>query len=122
MCKRLTSDIKHFTIKQILIDHWSNFVKSNPELNIRPVVFKEVIHCGDFSQGHALYQCSHCDSILHVPFRCKSRFCNTCGMQYVNNRAFNLSKKLIRCKLITEGASGNISVWKPFKHFLLFVN
>ena len=41
MCKRLTSDIKHFTIKQILIDHWSNFVKSNPELNIRPVVFKE---------------------------------------------------------------------------------
>ena len=190
MCKRLTSDIKHFTIKQILIDHWSNFVKSNPELNIRPVVFKEVnkvIHCGDFSQGHALYLCSHCGSILHVPFRCKSRFCNTCGMQYVNNRAFNLSKKLIRCKhrhlvftipkelrsifrkdrsllsilfhavsqtilswfasqnktecftpgfvstlhtfgrdlkwnphihtLITEGASGNITAWKHFKHF-----
>lgn len=190
MCKRLTSDIKHFTIKQILIDHWSNFVKSNPELNIRPVVFKEVnkvIHCGDFSEGHALYLCSHCGSILHVPFRCKSRFCNTCGMQYVNNRAFNLSKKLIRCKhrhlvftipkelrsifrkdrsllsilfhavsqtilswfasqnktecftpgfvstlhtfgrdlkwnphihtLITEGASGNITAWKHFKHF-----
>ena len=190
MCKRLTSDIKHFTIKQILIDHWSNFVKSNPELNIRPVVFKEVnkvIHCGDFSEGHALYLCSHCASILHVPFRCKSRFCNTCGMQYVNNRAFNLSKKLIRCKhrhlvftipkelrsifrkdrsllsilfhavsqtilswfasqnktecftpgfvstlhtfgrdlkwnphihtLITEGASGNITAWKHFKHF-----
>ena len=190
MCKRLTSDIKHFTIKQILIDHWSNFVKSNPELNIRPVVFKEVnkvIHCGDFSQGHALYHCSHCGSILHVPFRCKSRFCNTCGMQYVNNRAFNLSKKLISCKhrhlvftipkelrsifredrsllnilfhavsqtilswfasqnktecftpgfvstlhtfgrdlkwnphihtLITECASGNITVWKHFKHF-----
>ena len=42
-------------------------------------VFKEVnkvIYCGDFSQGHALYQCSHCGSVLHVPFRCKSRFCN----------------------------------------------
>lgn len=190
MCKRLTSNIKHFTIKQILIDHWANFVKSYPQLEIRPVVFKEVnkvIHCGDFSQGHALYQCSHCGSVLHVPFRCKSRFCNSCGMQYVNNRAFNLSKKLIKCKhrhlvftipkelrsffrkdrsllnilfhavsqtilswfasqnkkesftpgfvstlhtfgrdikwnphihtLITEGASGNITVWKNFKHF-----
>lgn len=179
-----------FTIKQILKDHWSNFIKSNPTFSIRPVVFKEVnkvISCGDFSQGHALYQCPHCGSLLHVPFRCKSRFCNTCGMQYVHNRAFNLSKKLINCKhrhlvftipselrsffrqdrsllnilfhavsqtilswfasqnkkecftpgfvstlhtfgrdlkwnphihtLITEGASGNITVWKPFKHF-----
>ena len=90
-----------FTIKQILKDHWLNFIKSNPKFHIRPVVFKEVnkvISCGDFSQGHALYQRSHCGSILHVPFRCKSRFCNTCGMQYVNNRAFNLSKKLIKCK------------------------
>lgn len=90
-----------FIIKQILKDHWFNFVKSNSKFTIRPIVFKEVnkvIYCGDFSQGHALYQCSHCGSILHVPFRCKSHFCNTCGMQYVNSRAFNLSKKLIKCK------------------------
>jgi hypothetical protein len=90
-----------FTIKQILKDHWSNFLKSNPNLQIRPVVLKEVdkvINCGDFSLGYALYLCSHCNSILHVPFRCKSRFCNTCGMQYVHERAFNLSRKLINCK------------------------
>lgn len=90
-----------FTIKQILKDHWLNFVKANSKFKIRPIVFKEVnkvINCGDFSQGHALYQCPHCSSILHVPFRCKSRFCNTCGMQYVNERALNFSRKLINCK------------------------
>lgn len=66
-----------FTIKQILQDHWFNFIKSNPNFHIRPVVFKEVnkvISCGDFSQGHALYQCSHCGSVRHVPFRCKVVF------------------------------------------------
>ena len=95
--------VKHpkFTIKQILKNHWSNFVSSHSEFEIGSVVFKEVnkvIYCGDFSQGHALYQCNHCGAVLHVPFRCKSRFCNTCGMQYVNDRAFNFSKKLIKCK------------------------
>lgn len=179
-----------FTIKQILKDHWSNFIKAYSHFKIRPIVFKEVnkvLNCGDFSQGHALYQCPDCNCVLHVPFRCKSRFCNTCGMQYVNERAFNLSKKLIKCKhrhlvftipaelrpffrkdrslinllffavsqtllswfasqnkkenfipgfvstlhtfgrdlkwnphihtLITEGASGNSTVWRHFKHF-----
>ena len=28
-----------FTIKQILKDHWLNFIKSNPKFHIRPVVF-----------------------------------------------------------------------------------
>ena len=40
-----------FTIKQILKDHWVHFVTSNPNLKIRPIVFKEVnkvIYCGDF--------------------------------------------------------------------------
>lgn len=28
-----------FTIKQILQNHWSDFVKSNSNLKIRPIVF-----------------------------------------------------------------------------------
>lgn len=68
---------KHFsfTIKQIFKDHWNDFVESNSKFKIRPIVFKEVnkvIYCGDFSQGHALYQCSHCGSVLHVPLDRKS--------------------------------------------------
>lgn len=90
-----------FTIKQIFIDNWDKFVLENPNLNIRPVVFKEVeriINCGNPELGYALYFCEHCNKYLHVPFRCKSRFCNTCGVKYAQDRALNISKKVIRCE------------------------
>lgn len=90
-----------FTIKQIFIDNWDNFLFYNSSLNIRPVVFKEVqrmINCGNPELGYALYYCEHCDKFVHVPFRCKSRFCNTCGVKYAQDRAFNITKKMIRCK------------------------
>ena len=64
-----------FSIKQILQDHWSDF---SSEHNIRPVVLTEVkktMHCGNPSNGYALYFCEHCFKFKHVPFRCKSRFC-----------------------------------------------
>ena len=176
------------TIKQIFLDNWLKFLTLN--LVVRAVVLKEVkkiMNCGDPSLGHALYFCSNCCTYKYVPFRCKSRFCNTCGMKYVQNRANNLSSKLIKCNhrhivftipqelrvffhadrsllhllfqsssetifawfysqnksqnftpgfvsvlhtfgrdlkwnphihmLIAEGASGNFTVWKPFKYF-----
>lgn len=90
-----------FTIKQIFIDNWDNFLFYNSSLNIRPVVFKEVqrmINCGNPELGYALYYCDHCNKFIHVPFRCKSRFCNTCGVKYAQDRAFNITKKMIRCK------------------------
>ena len=93
--------MSEFTIKQIFIDNWDDFIVQNPDLYIRPVVFKEVermINCGNPDLGYALYHCDHYDKFVHVPFRCKSRFCNTCGVKYAQDRAFNMSKKIIRCK------------------------
>ena len=90
-----------YTIKQIFIDHWNDFVQTYPKLNIRPIVFEEVekmLNCGNPKLGYATYYCEHCDKVLHVPFRCKSRFCNTCGVNYAMDRAFAISKKIIRCK------------------------
>lgn len=90
-----------FTIKQIFNDHWDNFVIRNPELDIRQVVFDEVekiINCGNPDYGYALYVCDHCKKFVKVPFRCKSRFCNTCGVKYAQDRAFSMTKKSIRCK------------------------
>lgn len=88
-----------FTIKQIFKDHWQSFLSLGYDL--RPSILKnvqKVIHCGDPSLGYALYHCLDCGKIKHVPFRCKSRFCNTCGASYVSNRAQNISTKLINCK------------------------
>lgn len=93
--------MSEFTIKQIFSDHWDNFVVRNPELEIRPVVFDEVekiINCGNPDYGYALYICDHCKKFVKVPFRCKSRFCNTCGVKYAQDRAFSMTKKSIRCK------------------------
>ena len=93
--------MSEFTIKQIFIDNWDNFIVRNPELNIRQVVFDEVekiMNCGNPDYGYALYVCEHCKKFVKVPFRCKSRFCNTCGVKYAQDRAFSMTKKSIRCK------------------------
>ena len=93
--------MSEFTIKQIFNDHWDNFVIRNPELDIRQVVFDEVekiINCGNPDYGYAIYVCDHCKKFVKVPFRCKSRFCNTCGVKYAQDRAFSMTKKSIRCK------------------------
>ena len=39
--------------------------------------------------------CPKCNHIKHVPFTCKSRFCNTCGAKYSEDRALNMSAKLL---------------------------
>lgn len=90
---------KSFTIKQILSDHWDSFLSLGYDL--RPAIPKnveKVIHCGDPNFGHALYFCDNCSKFKYVPFRCKSRFCNTCGASYVSDRALSISSKLINCK------------------------
>ena len=87
-----------FTIKEIFDDHWDSFLDVYP--NIRPVVNSEVrkvIGCGDPNNGCALYVCPDCGAYRFVPFRCHSRFCNTCGTAYQSDRADSISLKLINC-------------------------
>ena len=57
----------------------------------------KMIHCGDSSFGGAMYSCSHCGNMKFVPFRCKSRFCPTCGVKYCQQRSTSMSFKLIQC-------------------------
>lgn len=88
-----------YTIKQIIQDNWLSFLDSTS--NIRPVVAKEVskmLHCQDPSLGHAFYWCDHCHNFKLVPFTCKSKFCNCCGIKYQHDRADLLASKLINCR------------------------
>ena len=53
------------------------------ELPPRPAVIENVskmISCDDPSHGGAMYGCPHCGNLKFVPFRCKSRFCPSCGI------------------------------------------
>lgn len=57
----------------------------------------KMIHCGDPSFGGAMYICPDCGHLKFVPFRCKSRFCPTCGVKYSQERSINMSLKLVNC-------------------------
>jgi hypothetical protein len=90
---------KSIKIKDIFKDHWDAFVTEG--YPIRSAVLKNVdkiIKCGEPSMGHAIYHCDHCGNIKHVYFTCKSRFCNSCGAKYIQDRANSISSKLINCK------------------------
>lgn len=87
-----------YSIKQIFKDNWYSFLNTSP--NIRNVVLDEVdkmLSCGDMSKGFAVYGCEHCGKFKVVPFRCKSRFCNTCGTKYASDRANSMSLKMVNC-------------------------
>ena len=89
-----------FKIKDIFNDHWLSFLRDNPDINIRPVVHKEVekmMGCGSLSNGFAVYTCDNCKNYLYVPFTCKSRFCSSCGIKYTLDRADAISAKCINC-------------------------
>lgn len=88
-----------FTIKEILADHWDSLLLECPD--VRSVVdteVRKVIRCGDPNFGCTFYQCPDCGSYRFVPFRCHSRFCNTCGTVYQADRADSISLKLIHCR------------------------
>ena len=56
-----------------------------------------MIHCGDPSFGGAMYACPDCGHLKFVPFRCKSRFCPTCGVKYAQQRSTSMAFQLIHC-------------------------
>ncbi len=84
-------------LQSIFTDYYEHILY---ELHPRPAVIQNVdkmIHCGDPSHGGAMYACSHCGNLKFVPFRCKSRFCPSCGNKYNQMRSFHMSSKLVSC-------------------------
>ena len=57
----------------------------------------KMLNCGDPSFGGALYVCTTCHNMKFVPFRCKSRFCPTCGVKYSQERSTSMAFKLVNC-------------------------
>lgn len=84
-------------LQVIFKDHYEEMLYI---LHPRQAVIKNVdkmINCGDPSFGGAMYGCTKCGNMKFVPFRCKSRFCPTCGVKYCQDRSNAMSFKLIQC-------------------------
>lgn len=84
-------------LQKIFSDHYEEMLYL---LHPRNVVIENVdrmLHCGDPSFGGAMYGCPHCGNLKFVPFRCKSRFCPSCGIKYSLQRSSSMAFKLIHC-------------------------
>ena len=82
-------------LQKIFSDHYEEMIyRLHPRDSVVENVEK-MIHCGDPSFGGAMYGCPECGKLKFVPFRCKSRFCPTCGNKYSMERTTNMSFKLI---------------------------
>ena len=84
-------------LQEIFTDYYEHILY---EPHMRPSVIENVskmIHCGDPDYGGAFFGCPHCGELKFVAFRCKSRFCPTCGNKYNQMRSLNMSFKLISC-------------------------
>lgn len=57
-----------------------------------------MLNCGDPSFGGAMYGCTNCGNMIFVPFRCKSRFCPTCGNKYSIDRTQSMSFKILNAQ------------------------
>lgn len=92
--------INGFSLRSIFRDNWDDFC-NHPSViknGIRPCVSKEVhkmMGCSDFNNGFSLFECPNCNQFTRVPFTCKSRFCNKCGIIYARNRANSITKKTL---------------------------
>ena len=83
-------------LQNIFADHFHKLLNSN--IKIRDTVIENVdkmIHCGDYKRGYAFYFCEHCSHFMVSPFRCRSRFCPSCGNLYSRKRSTAMSFKLV---------------------------
>lgn len=85
-------------LQKIFIDHYEEIKYTlHPRDSVMENIDK-MINCGDPSYGGAMYGCPKCGKHKFVPFRCKSRFCPTCGNKYAMERTTNMSFKLTNVK------------------------
>jgi len=87
-------------LRQIFIDHWDDFVKLYGH-KIRKNVLSEVkkmMHCGSIANGYIEYKCPDCENSKKIGFRCRSRFCTSCGKVYVDNWVEDMTGRLINAK------------------------
>ena len=67
------------TLQSIFTDHYEEIIYTLHPRKTEVENIEKMIHCGDPSHGGAMFGCPHCGNLKFSPFRCKSRFCPSCG-------------------------------------------
>ena len=85
-------------LQEIFSDHYEEIIYTlHPRYSIIENVDK-MINCGNPRYGGVMWGCEKCGNLKFVPFRCKSRFCPTCGNKYSIDRTLSMSSKIINAQ------------------------
>lgn len=85
-------------LQKIINDHYEEIQYTlHPRHSVMDNI-NRMVNCGDPSFGGAMYACTHCGNFKFVPFRCKSRFCPTCGNKYSIDRTTSMSFQILHGK------------------------
>ena len=82
-------------LQKIFTDHYEEIKYTFHPRKTEMENIDKMINCGDPSSGGPMYGCPHCGKLKFVLFRCKSRFCPTCGNKYAMERTTSMSFKLV---------------------------
>lgn len=82
----------HISIKSVFEDNRNIFQIQNKgkirKTSINNV--QKILNCWSKNIGFTSYKCDECGEMRHVPFTCKSRFCNSCSQPQSDIRMNNL--------------------------------
>lgn len=82
-------------LQRIFTDHYEEILYTLHPQKTEVDNIDKMINCGDPSFGGTMYTCPHCGNFKFVPFRCRSRFCPSCGNKYAMERTTSMSFKLV---------------------------
>ena len=85
-------------LQKIFTDHYEEIKYTLHPRKTEMENIDKMLNCGDPSFGGAMYGCPHCGKLKFVPFRCRSRFCPTCGNKYAMERSTSMLFKLINVR------------------------
>jgi hypothetical protein len=87
--RRPENSILHRVVRENLPAFLDQAEQASNGLRFPEFVLKELddlLTCGDFRRGLALFRCSECNSARAVPLSCKSRaLCPSCGAKRMKN-------------------------------------
>lgn len=80
-------------------DNLKNVLKEGMEMGAARPFLKEIIEkmlsCGREEAGFATYKCEKCGEEKKVPFSCKTRFCNRCGVKLTDEWVERIEARMI---------------------------
>ena len=102
-CKAARQEAGQINIREIFEKYWKDFSTLFSKRLTRKSIIDNVeamLGCGKFENGYLFFECLNpdCPNFHLQAFTCKSRFCQSCGKKYNDERVIEISKKCLDVK------------------------